>query len=98
MLSDVRLLRPSTRAVLDGGKYTALIRADGQFELYDFFFDTLSLDCTLTRVGFCSNDIAPGSYLLEIQSADFIFPKVRLPLYTVARSSNNIAQNVTGAR
>lgn len=52
MLSDVRLLRPSTRAVLDGGKYTALIRADGQFELYDFFFDTLSLDCTTDACGF----------------------------------------------
>ncbi|KAL1935198.1 hypothetical protein VTP01DRAFT_4338 [Rhizomucor pusillus] len=59
ILSDVRLLRPSTRAVLDGGKYTALIRADGQFEF---------------------NDIAPGSYLLEIQSADFIFPKVRVDI------------------
>ncbi|ORY99886.1 hypothetical protein BCR43DRAFT_125960 [Syncephalastrum racemosum] len=54
---DITKLDPSTRAILNGGVYSAPVRLDGSFEL---------------------RDIAPGSYLLEIESINYIFPKLRV--------------------
>ncbi|CDS05025.1 hypothetical protein LRAMOSA07554 [Lichtheimia ramosa] len=57
ILTDLNQLRPSTRVLLDGGKYTSHITTNGRFEF---------------------SNIEPGSYLLEVQSVDYIFPKLRL--------------------
>ncbi|KAI8146851.1 hypothetical protein BJV82DRAFT_596643 [Fennellomyces sp. T-0311] len=57
ILPDVRRLRPTTRVALNGGAYSALVKANGQFEI---------------------TGVDTGSYLLEVQAIDYVFPKVRL--------------------
>ncbi|KAI7884253.1 hypothetical protein K492DRAFT_142909 [Lichtheimia hyalospora FSU 10163] len=57
ILTDLSQLRPSTRVLLDGGKYTSHITNNGRFEF---------------------SNIEPGNYLLEVQSVDYVFPKLRL--------------------
>ncbi|KAI9317923.1 hypothetical protein BX666DRAFT_1856607, partial [Dichotomocladium elegans] len=62
----------STRVILDGGRYSTLVKANGQFEFAD---------------------IKAGSYLLEVQSLDYVFPKLRLDVDAekgIVRAAYNI--------
>lgn len=56
-LKDLTQLEPTTKIILDGGKYSALIRKNGKFVI---------------------DDVPQGSYLLEISSKKFIYPKIRV--------------------
>ncbi|GBB91874.1 hypothetical protein RclHR1_01930016 [Rhizophagus clarus] len=56
-IKDVSQLEPTTKIILDGGKYSALIRKNGKFVI---------------------EDVPQGSYLLEISSKKFIYPKIRV--------------------
>ncbi|RIA98685.1 hypothetical protein C1645_748935 [Glomus cerebriforme] len=56
-LKDLPQLEPTTKIILDGGKYSALIRKNGKFVI---------------------DDVPQGSYLLEISSKKFIYPKIRV--------------------
>ncbi|KAG2224914.1 hypothetical protein INT45_010863, partial [Circinella minor] len=55
----VKLLRPTTRVSLNGDAYTALVKANGQFEI---------------------TGVDTGSYILEVQAIDYVFPKLRLDI------------------
>ncbi|KAI9490584.1 hypothetical protein BDB00DRAFT_538448 [Zychaea mexicana] len=57
ILPDIKKLRPTTRVALNGGAYSALVTANGQFEI---------------------PDVDTGSYVLEVQAIDYVFPKLRL--------------------
>lgn len=56
-LKDLSQLEPTTKIVLDGGKYSTLIRKNGKFVI---------------------DNVPPGSYLLEVTSRKFIYPKIRI--------------------
>ncbi|CAI2186527.1 3840_t:CDS:2, partial [Funneliformis geosporum] len=57
LVPNLSQLEPSTKIVLDGGKYSVLIRKNGKFVI---------------------DNVPPGSYLLEVSSRKFIYPKIRV--------------------
>ncbi|CAG8580551.1 6717_t:CDS:2 [Funneliformis caledonium] len=67
---DLSQLEPTTKIVLDGGKYSTLIRKNGKFKRKEKKTNDLIL---LSR-----DNVPPGSYLLEVTSRKFIYPKIRI--------------------
>ncbi|RHZ88548.1 hypothetical protein Glove_22g230 [Diversispora epigaea] len=57
VLQDISQLEPTTKVILDGGKYSALILKNGNFVI---------------------NNVPQGSYLLEVLSRKYIYPKIRV--------------------
>ncbi|KAF0354549.1 putative membrane protein [Gigaspora margarita] len=57
VLKDTSHLEPTTKVVLDGGKYSTFVRKDGKFVI---------------------DNVPPGSYLFEVLSRKFIYPRLRV--------------------
>ncbi|CAG8594873.1 694_t:CDS:2, partial [Diversispora eburnea] len=57
VLQDISQLEPTTKVILDGGKYSALILKNGNFVI---------------------TNVTQGSYLLEVLSRKYIYPKIRV--------------------
>ncbi|CAG8535498.1 7233_t:CDS:2 [Funneliformis mosseae] len=70
LVPNLSQLEPTTKIVLDGGKYSTLIRKNGKFKRKEKKTNDLIL---LSR-----DNVPPGSYLLEVSSRKFIYPKIRI--------------------
>ncbi|KAJ1655511.1 hypothetical protein IWQ61_004744 [Dispira simplex] len=67
VIPDLTSVSPSTRVLVNGGRWYTWIHDDGSFQI---------------------DDVPEGNWLVEVESKDYVFPKIQLQIQSAAASKD----------